>query len=47
MFDLSNFELTRAEKKILDWAERLKTEKPTNNTPYESIIINKLRNTVQ
>lgn len=47
MFDLSNFELTRAEKKILDWAERLKTEKPTNNTPYESVIINKLRNMVQ
>ena len=42
-FDLSRLELTRQEKKILEWAERLKTEKPTNNTPFESVLINKLQ----
>lgn len=43
-FDLSKFELTRAEKRILEWADRLKNnEKPTNNTPFESILIQKLR----
>ena len=42
-FDLSKFELTRAEKRILEWADRLKNnEKPTNNTPFESILIQKL-----
>ena len=34
--------LTRAEKRIIEWAERLKTEKQTNNTPIESIIINEI-----
>ena len=43
LFDLSNLELTRAEKKILEWAERLKTEKPSNNTPFESLLIYRLR----
>lgn len=42
-FNLENLELTRAEKRILEWAERLKTEKPNNNTPQESIIIDKIR----
>ena len=42
-FDLSNLELTKQERKILDWAERLKTEKPNNNTPFESLLINRLR----
>lgn len=42
-FDLSNLELTRSEKKILDWANRLKKEKPNNNTPIESILINKIK----
>lgn len=42
MFDLSNLELTRAEKRVLEWFERLKTEKPTNNTPYESILMHKI-----
>ena len=41
-FDLSHLELTRYEKKILEWARRLKTDKPTNNTPFESILINKI-----
>ena len=42
-FDLSNLELTRAEKRILEWAEKLKTQKPANNTPFESILIHKIR----
>ena len=42
-FDLKNLPLTRAEKRILDWAKRLETEQPTNNTPFESVIINSLR----
>ena len=43
-FDLSNLELTRQEKRILDWANRLEHEKPTNNTPKESILIYELKN---
>lgn len=43
-FDLSNLELTRQEKRILEWAKRLETENPTNNTPEESIVIHRLRN---
>ncbi len=43
LFNLENLELTRAEKKILDWAERLKRgDKPNNNTPKESILLNKI-----
>ncbi len=42
-FDLSNLELTRAEKRILEWAEKLKTQAPSNNTPPESVIIDKIR----
>ena len=43
-FDLSKFELTRAEKRILEWFERLKTQQPTNNTPEESILMHKIWN---
>ena len=43
LFNLENLELTRAEKKILDWTERLKQgDKPNNNTPKESILLNKI-----
>lgn len=42
-FDLSKLELTRAEKRILEWAEKLKTQSPSNNTPKESVIISKIR----
>lgn len=42
MFNLDNLPLTRAEKKILEWKERLEYEQPTNNTPKESIIISKI-----
>lgn len=42
MFDLSRLPLERREKNIIDWAERLKTENQTNNTPKESIVIRSL-----
>ncbi len=42
-FDLSNFELTRAEKRVLEWNDKLKTQSPNNNTPRESIIFNMIR----
>lgn len=41
-FDLSKLPLTRAEKKITEWSERLKTQAKTNNTPNESIILHAL-----
>ena len=41
-FNLSNIPLTRAEKRILEWKERLKNQEPTNNTPMESLLIQKL-----
>lgn len=41
-FNLENLALTKREKRILEWAERLKTESISNNTPKESILINKL-----
>lgn len=41
VFDLSNLPLERAEKRIVEWVERLKTQKPTNNTPFESLLIGK------
>ncbi len=34
--------LKREEKRILEWNKRLKTQKPTNNTPKESIIMQSL-----
>ncbi len=43
LFDLSNLELTRAERKIIDWSKRLMREKPNNNTPFESLLIHRLR----
>ena len=44
LFNLENLELIRAEKKIIEWAERLKHgDSPNNNTPLESILINKIR----
>ena len=41
-FDLSNLELTRKEKRILEWTKRLKTEPVSNNTPPESVLINQI-----
>ena len=42
-FDLSNLELTRGEKRILEWAEKLKSESPSGNTPPESLLIHSIR----
>lgn len=42
-FDLSKLALTRKEKKIIEWAEKLETQSPTNNTPMESIVIHTLK----
>ena len=36
--------LKKCEKRILEWTEKLKSSKPTNNTPIESIILNNLLN---
>jgi len=35
----TNLPLKRSEKRILDWLQKLQTQKPVNNTPYESIIL--------
>jgi len=42
-FNLENLPLTKAEKRILEWLERLKKQAPNNNTPKESIIIDEIR----
>lgn len=42
-FNLTNLPLTKKEKAILEWAEKLKNCKPNNNTPKESIIIHEMR----
>lgn len=41
-FDLSNLELTRAERRVLEWFDRLKNQAPTNNTPVESILMHRV-----
>ena len=40
----ANIPLTRAEKRILEWCKKLKTQEPTHNTPKESIILSRLIN---
>ena len=40
--NINNICPTRAEKRILEWVERLKTKRPDNNTPIESIILREL-----
>lgn len=42
-FNLSNLPLTKKEKNIIMWADKLAVSKPTNNTPKESLIIYNLR----
>ena len=42
-FDLSNLPLLRREKRILEWASKLETQPLGNNTPAESILINRIR----
>ena len=41
-FSLSLLPLTKREQNVLTWAERLKQEKPSNNTPEESLLIHKI-----
>ena len=41
-FNLENLPLTKA-KRILDWADKLDTQKANHNTPNDSIIINEIR----
>lgn len=41
-FNLSNLPLTKNEKRIIDWANKLDKEGITNNTPKESLLIKKL-----
>ncbi len=41
-FNLENLPLTKKEKQILEWADRLNSQKATNNTPKESTLINEL-----
>lgn len=47
LFNLMSLSLTRKEKNILDWAERLKDEPQTKQTPLESILIYKLKKEVR
>ena len=43
-FNLSNLALTRREKRIVEWYNRLQNgDKITNNTPIESIIMSNLK----
>ena len=42
-FNLSKLELTRPEKRILSWADKLETQSAGNNTPQLSILIYNLR----
>ena len=41
-FELSKLPLTKAEKKIVEWFKRLRTQDPTNNTPIESVILHSI-----
>ncbi len=44
LFNLDNLELSRSEKNILRWFERLKSgDKVSNNTPKESILLNHIQ----
>lgn len=42
-FNLENLPLTKAEKRILEWADKLEQQKINHNTPNDSIIINEIR----
>lgn len=41
-FSLDTIYPSKAEKRIIEWVHKLKTQKPTHNTPVESIIIKRL-----
>ena len=41
-FDFEKIYPQKAEKRIIDWVKRLKSQQPVNNTPQESILIRRL-----
>lgn len=41
-FDFNIISPTKAEKRIIEWVNKLKTQEPTHNTPKESIIIREI-----
>ena len=41
-FNIDKIYPQKAEKRILEWTERLKQQEPANNTPQESIILRRL-----
>lgn len=41
-FDFNIISPTKAEKRIIEWVNNLKTQEPTHNTPKESIIIREI-----
>ena len=41
-FNLSKLPLTRAEKRVLEWAKKLETQPQSNNTPLESVLLHKV-----
>lgn len=45
-FDFDKIYPQKAEKRIIEWVERLKTQKPANNTPSESVAIRRMLDNV-
>jgi len=43
LFNLSNLSLTKSEQNIIDWSKRLMYEMPDKRTPFESLLIHRLR----
>ena len=41
-FDFDIIYPRKSEKRIVEWVKRLKTQKPVNNTPYESVVIRRV-----
>ena len=41
-FSIDKIYPTKAEKRIIDWVERLNKQEPTHNTPHESILIRRM-----
>lgn len=41
-FDFDIIFPRKSEKRIVEWVKRLKTQKPVNNTPYESVVIRRV-----
>ena len=45
-FSIDKIYPQKAEKRIIEWAERLKKQEPANNTPQESIVLRRLLDNV-